>query len=150
MWKAFARHANLAGADYAVFAFGDTPEMASELVALVIDGTKAATASLKRDFTDAGEPVPCPGDFWVVLDGQGSPQCVLRTTEVQVKPLAAVDDRFAWEEGEGDRTRGWWLDAHRRYFARQALRHGFTIDDTTETVFERFEVVWPPEDPRQG
>jgi hypothetical protein len=26
--------------------------------------------------------------------------------------------------GEGDRTRDWWLDAHRRYFARQASREG--------------------------
>jgi hypothetical protein len=39
--------------------------------------------------------------------------------------------------------RDWWLDAHRRYFARQATREGFEIDDEILTVFERFEVVWP-------
>jgi hypothetical protein len=50
---------------------------------------------------------------------------------------------FAWEKGEGDRTRNWWLDAHRRYFARQASRERFEVDDDILTVFERFEVVWP-------
>jgi hypothetical protein len=35
----------------------------------------------------------------------------------------------------------WWLDAHRRYFARQAAREGFELDDDILTVFDRFEVV---------
>ena len=30
-----------------------------------------------------------------------------------------------------------------RYFARQATREGFEMDDEILTVFERFEVVWP-------
>jgi uncharacterized protein YhfF len=117
-------------------------KMATELVALVVNGTKAATASLQRDFTDAGAPVPCPGDFSMVLDRQGTPQCVLRTTEVAVKPLLR-----SMLASLGTRLKGialareWWLDAHRRYFGRQALRWGFAIDDTPETVFERFEVV---------
>jgi hypothetical protein len=37
----------------------------------------------------------------------------------------------------------WWLDAHRRYFAGQAMREGFEIDDEILTVSERFEIVWP-------
>jgi hypothetical protein len=37
----------------------------------------------------------------------------------------------------------WWLDARRRYFARQASREGFELDDDILTVFERFDVVWP-------
>jgi uncharacterized protein YhfF len=60
---------------------------------------------------------------------------------VEVKPLSKVDDLFAWDEGEGDRTRAWWLDAHRRYFQRQADREGFSMHDEVETVFERFELV---------
>src|ERR1700720_4420279 len=33
--------------------------------------------------------------------------------------------------GDRDRTREWWLDAHRRYFARQASCEGFEIDETS-------------------
>jgi uncharacterized protein YhfF len=45
--------------------------------------------------------------------------------------------------GGGDRTRDWWLDAHRRYFTRQASREGFELNDEILTLFERFEVEWP-------
>jgi uncharacterized protein YhfF len=66
---------------------------------------------------------------------------------VTIKPLSQVDEAFAWDEGEGDRSRKWWLDAHRRYFSRQARREGFKFDDDILTVFERFEIVWPLDPP---
>jgi len=72
------------------------------------------------------------------------PRFIWRTTEVAIKPLSQVDETFTWDEGEGNRTRDWWLDDHRRYFARRAACEGFEIDDDSRlTVFERFEVVWP-------
>jgi uncharacterized protein YhfF len=64
---------------------------------------------------------------------------------VTIKPLIEVDAAFAWDEGEGDRTLVDWLDGHRRFFRRQATREGWQFHDRIETVFERFEVVWPPE-----
>ena len=60
-----------------------------------------------------------------------------------IKPLFQVDEKFAWNEGEGDDTREWWLAAHRRSFARQAAREGFELDDEILTAFERFDAVWP-------
>jgi uncharacterized protein YhfF len=140
-WQDFARHAGLGAADYQVVAFGDNSGMATELAALVVAGTKRATASLIRDYADGR--LPGVGDFVVVVDGAGTPRCIWRTVEIEIKPLDAVDARFAWDEGEGDRTLDWWLAAHRRYFARQAARDGFEMHDAIETVFERFTVVWP-------
>ena len=106
-------------------------------------GIKRATASLVRDYGGGREPMPKPGDFVMMLDGEGRPRFIWRTTEVTIKPLVEVDEAFAWDEGEGNRMRDWWLDAHRRYSARQATREGFELDDDILTVFERFEVVWP-------
>jgi uncharacterized protein YhfF len=96
---------------------------------------------LALDYGDGREPPPQPGDFVLMLDGTGGPRFLWRTTEVTIKPLVEVDEAFAW--GEVDRTRAWWLDAHRRYFARQATRDGFELSGDILTVFERFEVVWP-------
>lgn len=143
-WDEFIAATGDVAADYVVVAFGDTPEMADELAALVVSGRKRATASLLRDYPAGGEPMPRAGDFVVVVDGAGRPRCIWRTTEVMVKPLIEVDDAFAWDEGEGDRSRDWWLAAHREYFSAQARREGFEMRETIETVFERFEIVWPP------
>jgi uncharacterized protein YhfF len=117
--------------------------MADDLLELVLLGIKRATASLARDYGEGREPMPKIGDHVVVVDGRSRPRCVWRTTEIVVKPLIAIDEAFAFDEGEGERTRVWWLDAHRTYFARQAAREGFVMHDDIETVFERFTVVWP-------
>lgn len=142
-WHDFVRHAGLGAADYQVVAFGDSSGMATELAALVVAGTKRATASLMRDYADGRLPLPAVGDFVVMVDGAGAPRCIWRTTEIEINPLDTVDARFAWDEGEGDRSLEWWLAAHRRYFAREAARDGFEMHDAIETVFERFTVVWP-------
>jgi uncharacterized protein YhfF len=144
-WRAYRTAAGLDHDRYDIVAFGDGPDMADELADLVVHGPKRATAGLLRDFTIGGEKLPEVGGHVVVIDGKGAPRCIWRTAEVTVKPLIEVDDAFAWDEGEGDRTRDDWLDGHRRYFSRQAAREGFAFHDRIETVFERFTVVWPPD-----
>ena len=126
-----------------VYAFGDSPALADQLLALVLHGPKRATAGLVSDYVRDGEELPVVGIHSVVLDGHGAPACVLRTTDVEVKPLNQVDEQFAWDEGEGDRSLSWWLDAHRRYFTRTAAGRGETFDDAEDCVFERFDLVWP-------
>ncbi len=144
-WQAFVAAAKPDAADYDAVMFGDSPALADALLDLVLAGTKRATACLLRDVTVAGEPMPTVGGYVVVVSSAGVPGCIWRTTDVVVKPLIDVDAAFAWDEGEGDRTRADWLASHRRYFARQAEREGFAFDDAIETVFERFTVVWPPD-----
>lgn len=130
---------------YDVVAFGDSAALQDELCALVLKGTKRATACLLRDVTEANEPMPREGGHFVVIDGSARPRCVCRTTEVRVKPFAETDAAFAWDEGEGDRSLQDWLKSHGEYFARQAAREGFVMHDEMETILERFTVVWPPE-----
>ena len=85
------------------------------------------------------------GAHVVVLDGKDRPRAIWRTRTVDVKPLNKIDDAFAWDEGEGERTREDWLAMHIRYFSRRAKAEGFAFDDTMKAVFERFTLVWPPE-----
>jgi ribonuclease BN (tRNA processing enzyme)/uncharacterized protein YhfF len=125
--------------------FGDGPRMADELIAVVLEGPKRATAGLVAGYVAAGEPLPRVGSHWVACDGAGRPRAVLRTTELRVGPLGSVDAAFAWDEGEDDRTLESWLEGHRRYFRRECERLGAEFSDDLEVCFERFDVVWPPE-----
>jgi uncharacterized protein YhfF len=143
-WTEFVAATGNLATDYTVVAFGHTAEMADALLALVISGQKRATVSLLRNYETGIETVPKMGDFVVVVGGTRRPGCIWRTAEIVVKPLIEVDDAFAWDEGEGDRTRDTWLSIHREYFAGYAEHEGFKMCDEIETVFERFEVVWPP------
>ncbi len=141
-WAAFAA-AQGVHADYIVEAYGDSPDMANELAALVVSGPKRATAGLLQDYELCGDPLPVAGGYVVLVDGAGEPRAILRTTEVRVGPLSSVDEAFAWDEGEGDRTRADWLRMHRAFFSAYSQRVGVPFDDDSATVFERFAVVWP-------
>jgi len=129
-----------------VEAFGDSPELADKLLDLVINGPKRATASGAIEHELEGEPIPVPGDRWIVLDGAGTPRVVLETTDVRVGPLSSVDAQFAWDEGEGDRSREYWLDAHTRFFQRYLPTIGQEFHPDLPTVFERFVIVYSEAD----
>ena len=133
-----ARHPKADTELTAVEQFGDSAQMADDLAALVLDGTKTATASLVAEYEDS--ELPRAGAFWVMCGGDGTPLAVLRTVEVRTGPIASVDERFAWDEGEGDRTRDDWYRGHSAFWLRVT---GGTWTPDDDVVFERFEVVWP-------
>ena len=143
MWASYVAGSGYDGPLVMAFAFGDSAELANELGLLVLHGPKRATAELVQAFVAQDEPLPRVGDRCLVLGGDGRPLAIVRTTDVRVGPLSSVDDRFAWDEGEGDRTRAWWLEAHTRFFNRQCTAMGLTFCDDIGVVFERFELVWP-------
>ena len=67
---------------------------------------------------------------------------MIRITEVRVGPLSSVDDQFAYDEGEGDRTRTYWLAAHTEFFRRVLTGLGIDFDNDMATIFQRFEVLY--------
>jgi uncharacterized protein YhfF len=145
-WASYVAAAGVAGEPLESFSFGDCAELADELADLVLAGTKRATVASVAEFAAdaaAGDALPKVGDHSVVLRGNGTPVAVIRTTDTRRGPMSSVDEQFARDEGEGDRTREWWLAAHRSYFGRTFAARGWTFDDDAEVLFERFAVVWP-------
>jgi uncharacterized protein YhfF len=138
--EAFREATGFAG-DVGTMAFADDPEVQTRLARLVLAGDKRATAGLADD--PDGTPVAEVGQHDVVLDGDGTPQCTIRTAQVRVRPFGERDPAFAWDEGEGDRTLGAWTDAHAAYFQRHLAAVGRELTDATPVAFERFTVVWP-------
>jgi uncharacterized protein YhfF len=122
--------------------FGDSVELADELIDLVLHGPKRATAGAVAEYERAGERIPSPGDLRIATDGSGLARAVLRLTEVRIGPLDSVDDAFAFDEGEGDRTRASWLRDHEEYFRRSLPTIGLEYRSDMATVFQRFDVLF--------
>lgn len=113
------------------FAFGDSPRLADELLDLVIKGVKTATCS-----TEDEPNTSTPGERWIVLDGHGTPRCVIESTEVTYRRFGEVDAALAHDEGEGDRSLAYWRQAHRNYFGRQGK-----FSEDMMLMCERFRLV---------
>lgn len=128
---------------YQVWYFGNTREMASELVQLVLAGKKTATASSLSMNELEPENAPRPDGYSVVTDFDGDPQCVIQTTEIRPVSFMEVDAQFAADEGEGDLTLEWWQRVHWDYFTAEARQHGFDFDDRSTICCERFRLLFP-------
>ncbi|WP_029585525.1 ASCH domain-containing protein [Bradyrhizobium sp. URHD0069] len=113
------------------FAFGDGPRLADELLELVLKGVKTATCS-----TEDEPNTSTPGERWIVLDGRGTPRCVIESTEVTYRRYGEVDAAFARDEGEGDCSLAYWREAHREYFGRQGK-----FSEDMMLMCERFRLV---------
>jgi uncharacterized protein YhfF len=144
-FAAFRAARGIADTAYDVARFGWTEELSDELLGLVLDGRKRATCCLMQQIETGKEGRAQIGGYCVVLDGRDRPAAIWRTTDVSVRAVNQVDDAFAWDEGEGDRTRADWLRMHNDYYQALAAREGFAYDDGMPAVFERFTIVWPPQ-----
>ena len=131
------------GAPTEVSPFGDSPELADELVGLIVAGIKTATCSALWAYEVEGSPIPTVGLLTVVLAGNGEPLCVIETTEAVIRPYNEVDAEFAYEEGEDERTLEAWRRGHWKYFARVLPRdYGLEPAEDMPLICERFRVVY--------
>lgn len=114
------------------FSFGDSPEMADELLALVLSGRKKAT-SWAASLGPQGDEV---GKRSVIKDGKGRPRAVIETIELTRRRFSEVDESFAHDEGEGDLSLEYWRKEHQRYFTQEG-----TFSEDMEVYCARFRSI---------
>lgn len=135
---------DLAGLGTVGFAFPG--QLRDQLVAAVLDGSKTSTTGVVADYEHEGEALPEVGEREVVVDSDGRPVAVIETTEVRLAPLRDVDLAHALDEGEGYDSVAAWRRGHEEFWHSPEMRAamddpGFTVDDDTPLVLQRFRVV---------
>lgn len=148
MWQEYCAaypEAAAASPEYTIEHFGDTKQLADELLAHVLSGRKRATSELVADFTARGDQVPRIGSHWIACNGDGTPTIIIRSIELRIGSFSSADAAFAVDEGEDDLSLDSWRREHRRYWTRVSAAQGWKWAESDEIVFERFRVVWPPQ-----
>ena len=128
---------------FQVWHFGLEQKDAEELLNLVFEGKKRATSSLVWEYEDKPEEAPILNGYSVVTDVEGSPKCVVRTTEVRVLPFNEVDAEFAFDEGEDDLSLECWRGVHWDYFSTRCAQIGREPNLEMPIICERFELLYP-------
>jgi uncharacterized protein YhfF len=117
-----------------------------QLVAAILSGAKTTTSGLLIGYQRDGEPLPRPGDRWVVIDSAAEPVTLIEVVAVRVIRLADVDLAHAVGEGEGFSTVAEWRAAHEAFWHSDELRAelgdpAFTVNDDTQVVAEQFRMI---------
>ncbi|WP_345239329.1 ASCH domain-containing protein [Pontibacillus salipaludis] len=141
MWDDFKKENPQAPEDYEAWAFGDSKEMADELAALVLDGTKTATASNYLAYEET-EPLPYVGLHNIILDGEGRAVAIAETISVEVVPFNEVTEEHAYLEGEGDRTLRFWREEHESFFKKELEEVNQEFHHKIPVVCERFKLLY--------
>ena len=140
--KSLGKENEFSTGDFIVDKFGDSPEMADELLEHVLSGLKTATCSALWEWESEGGSIPKPGLLSVIVDGKDEPRCIIETVEVTIKNYNEVDAAFARDEGEGDLSLDYWREAHKGFFTRTLPAIGKEFSEIMPLVCERFKVVW--------
>lgn len=137
-----------------VDSFGDSPEMADQLLALVLAGTKTATCSALWAWEHDNDAPLQPGMLSVIVDGAGQPRCVLETTQTRVMGYQDVPADFARAEGEheppelpDEQVLAHWRHGHWAFFTRTLPPLGYTPSPDMPVICERFRVIYQEPSP---
>ena len=126
---------------YESFYFDRSEEAANDLLRLVLNGKKRATASNLISYEAEGESIPQVGDLSIVTDWYGNPHCVIQTTQVSLIPFKDMTYDICKREGEDENLESW-RNNHLKYFKADAEEHGFEFSEDMVVVFEDFEVIY--------
>ena len=121
--------------------FSDTQESANYCLALVLSRDKRATTSVLWAYEAEEEPLPEVGQLDVITDFAGTPRCLIETTGVEIRSYEDVDETFAFEEGEGDKSLAYWQSVHWEFCRKECatLAREATLD--MPLVLQRFSLV---------
>jgi uncharacterized protein YhfF len=118
--------------------FGTKGEFRDELIALILEGKKKATAgTLEWDYRANGEAIEFVGEKLAVLNNNGEHVATVQVARVDVVRFADVPDEFALAEGEGDLSGEDFRESHFRYWSKQGLR----ITEDTHIVLVYFDLI---------
>ncbi|MDQ0207686.1 ASCH domain-containing protein [Alkalicoccobacillus murimartini] len=141
LWKEYKREHPESADDYEAWSFGDSAEMADELLELVLTGDKTATCCNYTLAKEQGEDLAKPGQLNILLDGQEKAKAIIETTHVEVVRFNEVTEAFARLEGEGDLSLSYWRQEHEAFFTREWKEAGGSFSSDMLVFCEVFKVV---------
>lgn len=141
MWEEYSSKNSLGHNDYDYWYFGDE-KIGDELGRLVVMGEKKATTGLEYFYKNNIEPRPKVGDLSIITDTKNRALCIIKVTNVKVVRFKEVDEDFAREEGEGDRSLEYWQKVHKGFFTEILKGYGEKFNEGTKVSLEKFEVVY--------
>ncbi|MFO0996182.1 MAG: ASCH domain-containing protein [Alphaproteobacteria bacterium] len=143
-WQRARKAMGISANDYVALTFA-SPEFTPRvdyISGLCAQGIKRGTCHMALDFEVTGIKRRDVGTYWVVLDSKNAPLCLVRITEIEVRPFNTIGQDFASVENEGDGSFKYWHDAHHGFFNRQCKAWGKEWREDTPCVCETFELVY--------
>ncbi|MCD1118459.1 ASCH domain-containing protein [Chryseobacterium turcicum] len=124
------------------FFFCDNKKDADECAELVVKKIKQATSPSVWWFKKNNESFPKIGDLAIVTNWNGEPKAIIRTKKTEVVKFKDITPKYAYTEGEGDKTLEYWKKTHWDYYTNEMKEFNESPSEDMEIVCEYFETIW--------
>lgn len=127
-----------------VICFSDDEKTANTAIKLIAKGIKKATTHSLLVLQMKKKKLPKIGDFTIVTDTSGKAKCIIRTTQVRLKPFFSVDEAYVSMESDSGKNLTEWkknqwdnFTKELEPFARKPRESMIVVCEKFEKVFER-------------
>ncbi|MBM3514558.1 MAG: ASCH domain-containing protein [Alphaproteobacteria bacterium] len=132
---------------YGVRCIGNTRDASKKIAVYVAAREKVGTFPLPWHYEKTKQPPPKSGDFTILVDYDGEPYAVVRTSSIQTVRFADVSDHHTEIDGPPVRKVAAWRPVHIAHWTRQLAPHGLSITDDMPVWIERFDLIYAPTAP---
>ena len=94
-----------------------------------------------EDYLTECDPLPEIGNYWIVLDSECRPRCIVQTINIEQNKFKDVPVEVALAEGEGDLSLEYWRRVHRSFYAPFLKQWGVRDIEEATVVTEHFRIV---------
>lgn len=124
------------------FYFCDNKSDADDCAELVIKKIKQATSPSVWWFEKNNIDLPDVGDLAIVTNWDNEPKAIIRTKKVEIVKFKDITAKYAFIEGEGDRSLAYWKKVHWDYYTNEMKEFDEHPTEEMEIVCEYFETIW--------
>lgn len=121
--------------------FDDTGVTGITQLDLVLSEQKTAIFTPFDSFEINMEPLPVPGEVYIVEDSEDKPRAVIELTDVKVIPFNEISWELARRDGEDESFEDW-KAKETEFFQEEAELCGFKYSKDMKIVCEVFQVVY--------
>lgn len=122
--------------------FAGAPEVTDQLLELYLSGKKTAGSSILEDYISSGDLPPKVGNYWIYLNSQNQPSCILKTVKIVTHKFKNVPVEIAIAEGEGDLSLDYWRKVHADVYSPFLADWGLENLEEATVITEFFEIVF--------
>ena len=127
---------------YEAFSIGDTAASKNEGARLILEGIKTTTSDLLWSYELGSLGPPQVGSLSILTDGADKPVCIVESIRLETKAFKTVDEQFAYDYGEWDRTLASWREHIWWYYSKYCQEMGWEASEDMPLVCEWLRVVY--------
>ena len=125
---------------YDYFSFEGDKKTSDYYLSLILEEKKKVMITPLYAYTEEENDMPILNSYSVIMDWEGYPRCIIKTTKVSIIPFNNITKEIVDLEGENT-TLEEWKASNEKYYKEDAIEYGYSFSSDMELCVEEFVII---------